>query len=265
MRLKRFLFAAFSIFLGVDAATAAAQTPFAGTWKLDQEKSQLTGDTMKFGPAQDNAVEMVAGGMTYSFRTDGNNYAMPTGNIASWRQTGPDSWTTEYRTTSGKLLSSDRWKLSADGKGLTVVSSGVKASGDLYTNTVDYVRTEGSGESPIGLIGSWKSSSVKLGAPSDLVIEVSGLYALTLKIPDSNATCRATLDGKEAPCEGPEVPTGLRIALTRTGPYSMKMVQNLNGKTISSWAFTAADDGKTLTQVGGTPGDSTKTLIWEKE
>ena len=33
------------------AATAAAQNPFAGTWKLNQEKSQLAGDTMKFGPA----------------------------------------------------------------------------------------------------------------------------------------------------------------------------------------------------------------------
>jgi hypothetical protein len=262
MRRKRFLSAALPIFLGVGAATAAAQTPFAGTWKLNQEKSQLGGDTMKFGPAQDNSIEMVAGGMTYSFRTDGNNYAMPTGNIASWRQTGPDSWTTEYRTTSGKLLSSDHWKLSADGKGLNVVSSGVKASGDLYTDTVDYVRTEGSGES---LNGTWKSSSVKLGSPGDLVIEVSGLYALTLKIPASNASCRATLDWKEAPCEGPEVPTGLRIALTRTGPYSMKMVQNLNGKTISSWAFTASDDGKTLTEVGGTPGDPPATMIWEKK
>ena len=50
------------------AGTAAAQAPFAGTWKLNQDKSQLAGDTMKFGPAQGDAIELKAGGLTYSFR-----------------------------------------------------------------------------------------------------------------------------------------------------------------------------------------------------
>ena len=153
---------------------AAAQNPFAGTWKLDQEKSQLAGDTLKFGPAQEDSIELVTGAMTYSFRTDGNNYAMPSGNLAIWRQTAPDSWTTEYRTRTGKLLSNDSWKLSADGKGLSLVSSGAKATGDLYTDTTEYVRTDGSGES---LIGSWKSTAVKLSSPNDLVIQESGLDA----------------------------------------------------------------------------------------
>ena len=36
----------------VTTATAAAQNPFAGTWQLNQEKSQLAGDTLKFGPAE---------------------------------------------------------------------------------------------------------------------------------------------------------------------------------------------------------------------
>ena len=75
--------------------------------------------------------------MTYSFRTDGKNYAMPSGNVAIWRQTGPNSWTTEYRKIDGKLLSSDTWKLSADGKTLSVTTSGAKANGDLYTDTAD--------------------------------------------------------------------------------------------------------------------------------
>ena len=88
--------------------TAAAQTPFVGTWKLNQDKSQLAGDTMKFGPAQGDAIELKAGGLTYSFRVDGKNYAMPSGNIAIWRQTSPTSWTTEYRKADGSLLSRDR-------------------------------------------------------------------------------------------------------------------------------------------------------------
>ncbi len=63
-------------------------------------KSQLAGDTLKFSPAEGKAIELTAGGISYSFRLDGQNYAMPSGNIAIWRQTSPDSWTTEYRTRS---------------------------------------------------------------------------------------------------------------------------------------------------------------------
>ncbi len=95
----------------------------------------MAGDTMKFGPAAGDAIELVAGGITYSFRADGKPYALPSNNVAIWRQTSPDVWTTEYRKTDGKLMSSDNWKLSSDGKNLTVTTSGVKANGDLYTDT----------------------------------------------------------------------------------------------------------------------------------
>jgi hypothetical protein len=262
MRPRHLLSATVWIFLSVAAATAAAQNPFAGTWKLNQEKSQMAGDIMKFGPAAQDSIELVTGGMTYSFRTDGNNYAMPSGDLAIWRQTSPDSWTTEYRTRTGKLLSTDSWKLSADGKGLSVISTGAKANGDLYTDTTDYVRTEGSGDS---LIGTWKSTAVKLSSPSEFIIQESGLDAFLLKIPALKVSCRATLDGKEAAVEGPDVPTGLRISLTRTGPYGFELVQKLNGKTVSSAAYTVSNDGKTMIEVGGAPGDPPATLIWEKK
>ena len=117
MRSGRWLLATVWLFLSLAAAgTAAAQNPFVGTWKLNQEKSQLAGDTMKFGPAAGEAIELKAGGITYSFRADGNPYALPSGNVAIWRQTSPDVWTTEYRKTDGKLMSSDNWKLSSDQK-----------------------------------------------------------------------------------------------------------------------------------------------------
>jgi hypothetical protein len=262
MRTKHFLSAILWIFLSVAASKAVAQNPFAGTWKLNQDKSQLAGGTVKFGPAAEDSIELVTGTMTYSFRTDGNNYAMPTGNLAIWRQPAADTWTTEYRTRAGKLLSNDSWKLSADGKGLSVVTTGAKANGDLYTDKVEYVRTDGPGDS---LIGSWKSTEVKYSSPSELIIQESGLDAFLLKIPDSRASCRATLDGKEATLQGPDVPTGMQIALTRTGPYAFQLVQKLNGNKISSAVYTLANDGKTMTEVGGAPGDPPATLTWEKQ
>jgi hypothetical protein len=37
--------------LGVASFALAAEAPFAGTWKLNLDKSKLTGDTVKFSSA----------------------------------------------------------------------------------------------------------------------------------------------------------------------------------------------------------------------
>jgi hypothetical protein len=221
----------------------------------------LAGDTMKFGPAQGDAMELKAGGQTYSFRVDGKNYAMPSGNLAIWRQTTPTSWTTEYRKADGKLLSSDSWKLSADGQKLSLTTSGVKSDGDLYTDTSEYVRTAGSN----GLMGAWKSTDVKLSSPDEFSIEELGLDKLVLKVPAMKVSCELTSDGKEVAVEGPDIPTGLRIGLTRTGPYTFKMVQKLNGSVISTAVYTVSEDRETMTEVGGAPGDAPATMVWEKQ
>lgn len=261
MRPGRFLSGTIWLFVTLaTAATAAAQNPFAGTWKLNQEKSQLAGDTMKFGPAAGDSIELTAGGVTYSFRVDGQNYAMPSGYLAIWRQTSPTSWTTEYRKTDGKLLSSDTWKLSGD-KNLSVTTSGVKADGDLYTDTAEYERTAGTS----GLLGAWKSTQVKLSSPDEFSIQVSGLDALILKVPAMKITCEAHFDGKEVAVEGPDLPPGLRVAFSRTGPYSFRLVQKLNGNEVSSSVYTVSDDGRTMTEVGGAPGDPPATRVWEKQ
>jgi len=262
MRSGRFLFATIWLFLSLAAvSTAAAQNPFVGTWKLNQEKSQLAGDTMKFGPAASEAMELTAGGITYSFRVDGKPYALPSGNVAIWRQDSPDSWTTEYRKIDDKLLSSDNWKLSSDGKTLTVTSSGVKANGDLYTNTAEYVRTAGS----TGLMGAWKSTTVKLSSPNELTIQALGLDGLMLKIAALKATAATNFDGKEVAVEGPDIPTGLRLSLSRTGPYKFRIVEKLNGSVVDSSEYTVSPDGQTMTAVGGAPGDPPATVVWEKQ
>lgn len=262
MRPGRFLSATSWLLVFIaTVGTAAAQTPFAGTWKLNQDKSQMAGDIMKFGPAQGDAIELKAGGLTYSFRVDGKNYAMPSGNLAIWRQTSPTSWTTEYRKADGKLLSSDSWKLSSDGQKLSLTTSGVKADGDLYTDTAEYVRTAGSN----GLMGAWKSTEVKLSSPDEFSIEELGLDKLVLKVPAMKVSCELTSDGKEVAVEGPDIPSALRISLTRTGPYTFKLVQKLNGSVISTAVYTVSEDRETMTEVGGAPGDPPATMVWERQ
>jgi len=159
------------------------------------------------------------------------------------------------------LLSSDSWKLSSDGQKLSVTTSGVKADGDLYTDTAEYVRTAGSN----GLMGAWKSTEVKLSSPDEFSIEELGLDTLVLKVPAMKVTCQLTPDGKEVAVEGPDMPSGLRISLTRTGPYTFRLVQKLNGSVISTAEYTVAEDRETMTEVGGAPGDPPSTMLWEKQ
>jgi hypothetical protein len=262
MRPGRYLFPTFWLLIALAAAgTAGAQTVFTGTWKLNQDKSQLAGDTLKFSAAEGQAMQLTAGGIAYSFRTDGKNYAMSPDRMAIWREAGPDSWTTEYRTREGRLLATDSWKLSADGKSLSVTTSGVRADGDLYTDTAVYDRTAGTN----GLLGDWKSTQVKLSSPYEITFQESGLDGLVIKIPAMKVTAEARFDGKEVAAKGPDVATGFRLALTRTGPSSFRMVQKLNGSTIFSADYTVSQDGKTMTEVGGAPGDSPATRVWEKE
>jgi hypothetical protein len=262
LRPKQLLLAAACLLACITTANPAiAQSPFTGTWKINQDKSQLTGDILTFGPAEGQAMELTAGATKYSFRVDGNNYKLPSGDVAIWRPAGPNRWTTEYRKIDGKLLSTDTWELSADGKSLSLITSGVKPNGDLYTNTEEYGRTAGTS----GLIGSWKGTNLKLSSPSELTLEAVGLDGMTLKIAALKAACTAKFDGKDTAVEGPDVPPGLRLALTRTGPSSFKLVQKLNGSQISSSEYTASADGKTMTEISKTPGDAPTTTVWEKQ
>jgi hypothetical protein len=89
---------------------------------------------------------------------------------------------------------------------------------------------------------------------------------MVFKIAALKASCELNFDGKDAVVDGPDLPTGLRLALTRTGPYSFRLVQKLNGATVSSSVYSVtAEDPKTMTEVGGAPGDPPATVIWEKQ
>jgi hypothetical protein len=243
------------------ATFAVAQGPFVGTWKLNLEKSQLTGDTMKLGPADSQSIELSARGMKYSFRVDGNTYRMASGDLAQWKQVDPTTWTTDYLKPSGKPLSTDTWKLSADNKTLTVVSAGVKPNGDHYTDTAIYTRTGGTD----GLLGTWQCTEVRLSSPNELQIAADGFTGISVTITELKASVTGSFGGKDAVPVGPTVPQGLTIALSRVGPASFRMIQKINGAAVYSARYDVAPDGKTMTETGNSPGDPLQTSVWEKQ
>ena len=224
---------------------AAAENPFAGTWKLNPAKSKFTGDTMKFERTPSGGIHWSGGGLAYTFKMDGKEYPGPVGDLVAWKQVDDHTWETTYKL-KGTLINTDTSKLSSDGKTITIISRGTKPNGESFENTTVYERTAGESS----LFGTWKSKEVKVDSPGVLKFAPSGENGIILELVDIKATCDAKFDGKDYACTGPTVPPGLTLALKRMGPRSFEFTEKQRGKPLFTGKFTVSEDGRTLTDVG---------------
>jgi len=226
------------------ASLVGAENPFAGAWKLNQAKSHLTGNTVKFADAGSGAISTIAGPISYTFKTDGKAYPIGLGFTVAWKQLDANAWEATWKKAE-KVVGVDTWKLSPDGKTMNVESKGTKPNGESFDDTTVYQRIAGQS----GLLGTWKSTEVKMSLGGFVEIKASGTDGLTLNIPDDQITFDAKFDGKDYPVTGPTVGDGVTVALTRTGPRSLKILMKGNGEPISTDTLNLSADGKTLTDV----------------
>jgi hypothetical protein len=241
------------------AAFAVAQSPFDGTWALNQEKSNLTGDTMSFSAAGSGTMKFSDSGQTYQFKTDGSQTNTPIGESVTWKETGPNTY--EHTVSvNGNLTSTENWKVSEDGKTLIIDSHGTKQSGEQWQDSATYERV-GRGK---GLAGKWKSTKVSLGSPNTLSFSQTGPDSLKLEISAEKATWEGKMDGKDYPASGPTILKGVTLALSPTSASSFKMVTKINGKPVDIGEYSVS--GNTLT-VKGTNGQGKEPYkeVWEKK
>jgi len=224
---------------------AAAENPFAGTWKLDPAKSQLTGDTMKFEKTESGAIRCSASGLAYTFNVDGKEYTGPFGEAIVWKQIDDHTWETTTKQ-KGILLSTDTSKLSADGKTMTVVSKGTKLNGETFQDTTVYDRISGDQ----GLLGGWRDKEVKVSSPWTLEIKPSGEDGLQFTSVGYKWTCAAQFDGKDYPVTGPTIPAGITVVLKHTGPGAFELLTKKSGQPLVRETYTVSQDGRTLTVAG---------------
>jgi len=234
-----------AVVLALGGGLAAAENPFAGTWKLNPAKSKLTGDTMKFEKTASGAIRWSGSGVSYTFKVDGKEYTGPFGEAVAWKQIDDTSWQTTS-TQKGILLSTDTSKLSPDGKTMTVVSKGTKPSGETFQDTVVYQRISGDK----GLLGRWRDKQVKLSAPATLEITPSGQDGLLVKSVGYKWTSDAKFDGKDYPVTGPTVPAGVTVVLKHTGLRSFELLMKQSGKPLFRETYKVSQDGRTLTVAG---------------
>lgn len=242
------------------SSMALAGSPFDGSWRLNQAKSQIASDTLSFTDGGDGTLKYADNSESFSFKPDGSPFTSPSGTQRTFRR-NTDGTYTSTATLRGVPLGRVTWNVSADGKTLMTEVRGTKPNGDWFDDTETYVRS-----SPgTGLVGAWKSTQVKLSSPNTITFLTNG-EDLTLTVSAIKATCHGKWDGKDYPATGPTIPDGLTVSLTTEGPDGFKLVQKLKGKALDVSHFRIASDGKSMT-AKGTDGEGKEpyTEVFDKQ
>jgi hypothetical protein len=102
-------------------------------------------------------------------------------------------------------------QVSADGKTMTVLSSGTSPNGTAFNDKEVYTRIAGTS----GLMGTWKSEKVKSSTSPMMEFAANGPNGIAWILPEIKAKLDLTFDGKDIAPVGPTVPAGLTIAATK--------------------------------------------------
>ena len=160
------------------ASAAAADDPFVGKWKLNQEKSKIGGEQMKIKDLGDNKYKFTFGENSDTITANGTDQPIHYGRTMSIAKGGPNSLKMVIKL-DGKVIDSMTHTLSGDGNTQTVNGTNSKPDGSTSDYTVELKRV-GSGS---GFGGTWESTNVKINSPNEWEIEPSEGNGLTFNIP----------------------------------------------------------------------------------
>ena len=246
--------------LAIAGVMTAADSPFIGKWKLNLDKSKLTGQTSTYESLPGGEMKSTSGGQSYNFKMDGKEYPTAFGNTAAWKEVDAHTWQVTWKM-NGKVEAVDTMHLSADGKTMTIDTKGTKPNGDAINDSATLTRESGGP----GLAGKWKSTKVNTSA-DHWDISANGADGLTFKLVDYNATASMKFDGKDYDVVGPTVPKGYTLGGKQAGPRRIEITEKMAGKPVGMDVFTVSADGKTMTDEYVAAGTNEKmTSIYERQ
>lgn len=225
------------------AATSclAAGSSWDGTWKLNQAKSKLTGDTMVLEDKGNGLIHVSGGAIVFDFACDGKPYRSFADRTLTCTGSQAAGW--EHITKAGdKVLSKSHWALSPDGKTITVNGKEWRPDG----STSEYHETWRRGSGTSGLIGKWVDVKADEGSDS-MVIALKGDW-IKIYSPAYRSTLEGKMDGSALVLKGPSEPEGFSISIKSDGPNKLHYTVNYKGKMVSEEVQTLSADGKTIAE-----------------
>ncbi len=262
MRTTSTLVAGFCLLKAIAAlgqTDGAAGPPYAGTWKLDIERSSFGETTVSYSQPAPGQMQLSAFGQSYVFRIDGTDYPSLFGGTSAWKQIDATTWETTIKQ-DGKLISTVTSRLSADGKNLTTSERGPKQTGGTFEQTTVYARASGGA----GLLGTWTTKAPPRW-PRVVELAAAGADGLVIRFPDDLEVCVARFDGEDHPLTGPVAQPDMTLALRRTSARSFHVTGRQAGKAIFEISFAVSADGQTLTQAGRMNGGEEVVAVYRRE
>jgi hypothetical protein len=238
---RPYIFAVFVVATFLSHGTRA-QSSFAGTWRLNLAKSELTGDTTSIEKTPSGLLRFDSQGYTYDFDLSGKEFRRPDGGTASWREVNQTTWEGTNKT-NGKVTA--RYRFTLKGDSLTSVMTATSPDGRDVEMTAVYSRVSGGP----GFFGKWKSTEIK-GAPTTMEIVLEGTDGITVRYPEFQQACKGRFDGKEYPVRVAGGHSNQTLTFERNGANSVKITTKMNGKPFYLDVLTLSNDGKTLTDEG---------------
>jgi hypothetical protein len=248
------------------ATVAWAQSPFAGTWKLNPAKGHYTDATFSYTETSPGHFVFKSGSYSYEFNVDGKEYPTVIRNsTVSWQKTGPNQWHSTYKLDEKITSQADR-KLSDDGKIMIVTGTSTADDGiaSPYTNKSERV------SGGPGLAGIWKVSNVKFEENDILVISEPTSNSMKVDDKHNKIVSTGATDGQTPwtfTSLHPDAMEHVGYILLRTGPGSVTYTNLLDGKVIGRGEMKVSQDGLTLTDTSWdvrTPDEKTMD-VYEKQ
>jgi hypothetical protein len=251
-------------FIASAALCARAQdNPWVGTWKLDIAKSHFTGDTFTYTKTANGMMHYSNGStINYDFGIDGKEYKTVYDRSTIWTAVGDNSWNT-VAMAKGNVLAKSHREISSDGTTLTITVERTRPDGSAYNEKDVYVRESGT----TGLVGKWRSTKVTISAADTYVVSSPAPGVFRMEYPEYKWVMEGKPDGTSNPVSGPTMPPGDTFSFKMLSPRELSYTNAVDGKPTGYGTQTLSADGKTLTDVGWSPGKESEksTSVYVKQ
>lgn len=232
-------------------AASAADSPWNGTWKLDPQKSHLTGQTITYTERPGGMLHYEDGSTaSFDFGLDGKEYKTWADRTTVWTAAGKNAWDTVTRA-GGKVRTKGHVAISEDGKTLNMSFSGTRPDGQDFHEEDVFSRVSGTD----GLAGTWRTAKVTgPTGPQTFVFSSPAAGVMHVEIPDMKISVEGRTDGSDNVLAGPSMPPGATISLKRLNATKMKYVMKIDGKVDNEGVQAIAADGRSFTDTNWNAG-----------
>jgi len=231
------------------ASPALADSPFEGTWKIDDSATQYS-QVPSVTSLKDGSYSCTSCTPAYTVPADGAFHPVAGRSaVDAMSVTVVDPHTLTYRwQKDGKTIGTETDKVGPDGNTLTYTDSWISPSGKTFTSAVTQARVGTALPGEHLATGKWRTVAVKdtSGTSSDRTFKVEGDTIMASSPSGMHYT--ATFGGPYVKVEG--VDGDQEVAVARSGPRTMTERWKSDGKLTGVYIIKSNEDGKTQIVTG---------------